>query len=133
MEELEINGLSSFVELVHAPLREYQDSSGEQYLYYSCEEVLESVANRINGTRNRILVLVDGPPGSTGKNARYPALPVILRFFSQHDMDFVMDDSGRPDEASVLADWEGLMEVRGMKYKRHDLGFEKGATVLSIS
>lgn len=55
------------------------------------------------------MLLVDGPPQSTGKRARFPALP-LLRERLNREAVVVLDDHHRKDEQMVLADWLGLFE-----------------------
>lgn len=53
------------------------------------------------------LLLIDGPPQSTGKWARYPALP-LLREKLGREAIVVLDDHHRKDEQEALAEWLGL-------------------------
>lgn len=50
------------------------------------------------------LLLIDGPPGSTGPQARYPAVP-ILRSRLAPDAVIGLDDAQRPDERAALERW----------------------------
>ena len=50
------------------------------------------------------LVFVDGPPGTTGPLARYPALPV-LRDRCAPGARFILDDAARPDERTIINRW----------------------------
>jgi predicted O-methyltransferase YrrM len=50
------------------------------------------------------LVLVDGPPGSTGPEARYPAMPMVFDRLTD-DALVVLDDAMRADEQAVGDRW----------------------------
>lgn len=125
-------GLNGFVELIYAPLREYLFPDGERLLFYTCEEQLAAVANGLNGKRTNILILVDGPPGSTGKHARYPALPIVLQYLGIHQLHVLLDDYCRPDEQEIVERWVELLKKRSLVYQKKELPFEKGACLLSI-
>jgi hypothetical protein len=55
------------------------------------------------------LLVVDGPPGSTGPDARYPAVPQ-LRDRLASEVIIVLDDTDRPEEQEVLARWVTELE-----------------------
>jgi hypothetical protein len=124
--------VAQVVELIHAPLRDYQAPSGDQYLYYGCEEKFAAMANHFNGQRANILLLVDGPPGATHKHARYPALPIALQYLASHNLDVLMDDAGRVDEKEIIGRWEELLGRRSLAFEKTELVFEKGACLLAI-
>lgn len=50
------------------------------------------------------VLIVDGPPGSTGPRARYPAVPRFLGTLHPASM-IVIDDATRDDEKKVIAQW----------------------------
>jgi predicted O-methyltransferase YrrM len=72
------------------------------------------------------LLFVDGPPGTTGKLARYPALPVLLDRLAP-DAAIVIDDGSRSDEREMVQRWRA--EVPGLTV-RH-LRTQKGGTLLT--
>ncbi|KUG54790.1 hypothetical protein AVL62_16235, partial [Serinicoccus chungangensis] len=89
------HGLEQFVEVRLAPLRPLS-LEGRDFEWYAIE-ALEDVEG-IN------FVLVDGPPQATGKEARYPAMPVLLGKLARHAEIFV-DDAERPDESAIIDRW----------------------------
>lgn len=95
--------LDGYVKLVHAPLIDWSD--GEHYLYYDCQSVLSSLALKYANQKPHILLFVDGPPGTTCTNARYPAIPLVFSFFYQSYIDVVLDDANRKDEKAVVKLW----------------------------
>jgi predicted O-methyltransferase YrrM len=50
------------------------------------------------------LLFVDGPPASTAKKARFPALPLLADRLSRRAI-IVADDLVREDEQEIVADW----------------------------
>lgn len=131
-ESLRQAGVSEFVEMNYAPLRNCSPSNGESFLYYACEERIAELSHLLRGRRARILVFVDGPPGATGKHARYPALPITLQHFSGHEIDVLMDDHDREDEKAIAKRWEVMLSERSLSGEKDVLRFEKGAILLSI-
>ena len=51
------------------------------------------------------MLLVDGPVGALGPQARYPALP-LLRERLLPGAVVLLDDADRPEEQEVLARWQ---------------------------
>ncbi|MBL3589733.1 MAG: hypothetical protein JMN24_08060 [gamma proteobacterium endosymbiont of Lamellibrachia anaximandri] len=131
-EKLRRADLDKLVDLIHAPLRDYVTPNGERFLYYACEETISSLGKMLNGRRANILLLVDGPPASTGKHARYPALPIVLQSLLNHRIDVFLDDYNRQEEKEIVERWSGILIERSIVYEQHVLPFEKGACLLSI-
>ncbi|WP_433328881.1 class I SAM-dependent methyltransferase [Spirillospora sp. CA-294931] len=50
------------------------------------------------------LVIVDGPPGTGGPEARYPAVPHLLPRCTDH-AQIMLDDAHRPEEQAVSKRW----------------------------
>lgn len=71
------------------------------------------------------LLFVDGPPASTGDQARYPALPLLGPALSP-DATVVLDDLVVPDMQQVLRRWLGAYPDFGAEL----LPLEKQAAVL---
>lgn len=97
--------LQEVVDVRYAPLQPWSDGSdgAVEYRWYAQEawEDLKGIG----------LLLVDGPPAATGRQARYPALPLLLSRCSG-DAVIVLDDTGRADEKALsdrwLAEWPEL-------------------------
>jgi len=122
---LAANGVSDSVELVHTPLVDWHDDNGT-YLYYDCDAVLQKVAAALGPEKARILVLVDGPPGATCANARYPAVPHVFNRLARHHIDVVLDDAGRPEEKAVIELWRQFWRKRGIRVEEATAVSEKG-------
>jgi predicted O-methyltransferase YrrM len=74
------------------------------------------------------VVVVDGPPGTTGPLARFPALPVLWDRLSPSAV-IILDDADREDERAVVAAWVELFPELTVERLRH----EKGAVILRRS
>lgn len=89
------HGLSEFVDVRLAPLSPRQTPRGE-FPWYSFHPA--DVIAPID------VLLVDGPPQSTGRHARYPALPLLLEHLAPRAA-IVVDDADRHDETEMLGYW----------------------------
>jgi hypothetical protein len=103
-------GLDNAVQLELTPLAPYMASDNTIYSYYNCRRVLKKMGKEFKGSR--LLVFVDGPPASTGKHARYPALPLILESFGVVFIDMIMDDCKRSDEKDIMSLWDKELHGR---------------------
>jgi hypothetical protein len=106
---------------------------------YSQLERITAAATALRRKRQRplqrVLVIVDGPPGATGPQARYPALPALLQAIPADparplQITLLLDDLIRADEQATAAAWQALLTARGIPSSRRDLPFEKGAMEL---
>lgn len=70
----------------------------------------------IEGRGPKIMVLVDGPPGATGHNARFPAHPKLLNHLSTAKFELILDDYNRTGEKSVVDKWIDLIRKRSKNY-----------------
>lgn len=131
LQSLKNNSLEYIVDLVHAPLVDYQ-YKGDNYLYYNCNEKLQELARIYKGRKAKFLVLVDGPPGATNKNARFPALPHLLNNLPEHTFTIIMDDYNRPEEKEITKMWTQILDSRYIQYTQEEIKCEKGCTILSI-
>jgi hypothetical protein len=106
--------LRRHAQLLLAPLEPWSDASGS-YSYYGQLERISATAAALRRKRQRplrqLLVIVDGPPGATGPQARYPAHPL--------QVNPLLDDLHHPE--------------RGIAATRRDHGFEKGALELRFA
>lgn len=132
LANLQSAGMAEAVQLVLAPLQPYTAPNGKTYPYYTCHEKLVELANGKQAPNYKILVMVDGPPGSTGKHARYPALPAVLTHFKNNPIDWVLDDYFRDDEKEVGALWIKECELAGLKAKTETIKMEKDAFFVSV-
>lgn len=123
---LNINQVSQYVDLIHAPLIEWQENE-QIFLYYDCETQLQHLAQQLSNKQAKILVLVDGPPGDTCKDARYPAIPYLFKYLAEHQIDILLDDSKRPQEKEVIEKWRTFWQSKSIPiFDQQLLNFEKG-------
>ena len=94
-ESVARHGLEDVVELRVAPLEDV-DVDGSTYRWYSVD-----VFDDLEGID---VLVVDGPPKSTGRSARFPALPILIERLSK-DARVVLDDSNRPEERRIFDRW----------------------------
>lgn len=125
-------GLANAVQLTLAPLAEWQSSDGQVYSYYSCQSTLAQLAKQKPGSLNRILVIVDGPPASTGPQARYPAGPLLVEQFPNVHIDFLMDDYVREDEKQVVQRWLAEINDQERVGALTEYKLEKDACLLTV-
>ncbi|MGI9528709.1 MAG: hypothetical protein ACR2NG_03285 [Acidimicrobiia bacterium] len=72
-------------------------------------------------------MIVDGPPGTTGPLARYPAVPILFDRLSPSALIF-LDDAYREDEQESVRRW--LDETGGISLPVPEL--EKGGVLMRI-
>ena len=87
----------------------------------------------LGNDKKNILILIDGPPGVTNKNARFPALPILLNHMSKHRLIVVMDDYDRDDERETFKLWEELAKKRSLTHNGKFIETEKGLAILTIN
>ena len=113
--ELETRGLTAWAAVVDAPLTDV-DLGGEVWRWYEPTAIPHAEIE---------LLLVDGPPGGTGPQARYPALPVLADRLAK-DVLVVLDDADRPDERAIASRWAAEFA----EFEQERLDFDRGTTVL---
>jgi len=115
-DEIKLHGLSDKVEIRIAPLKKVTIEN-EEWLWYSTD--------KIKFDQPIDLVVVDGPPVKTQKNARYPALPLLYDHLSENAV-VVMHDTNRSEETAIINLWLEKFEDFTVE-KFHS---EKGITLL---
>ncbi|GAA4889771.1 class I SAM-dependent methyltransferase [Streptomonospora salina] len=119
------HGLDDIVEIRDAPLTEWSPDSGADGDADEADRPWYDAA-AVADLHDIGLVFVDGPPGSTAEQARYPALPVLIPRCAS-DAVFVLDDADRPDERAVEERW--LEEFPELSVEEEQT--EKGARVFT--
>lgn len=113
--ELDAYGLAERARVIDAPLVDLE-LEGEQWPWY---ELGPDVPERID------LLVVDGPPGTTRSQARYPALPVLRERLAPGALVF-LDDTDRTQEQAIVRRWVGGID--GLEER--PLAIARGATLL---
>jgi hypothetical protein len=75
-------------------------------------------------------VLVDGPPASTGPQARLPALAVVLPHLRGAELELLLDDYDRPDEKAIAVSWMETLKDAGLAPTLTERKLEKGACII---
>ena len=95
---VEDQSLSDWVRVEFAPLIE-RNLRGQVFEWYSAE---------LAGEDKIDVLIVDGPPGSTGPMARFPAIPLLKKSLSPSASVF-LDDINRPEEREILSKWQVML------------------------
>ncbi len=115
-ERIREHRLDNIAEIAHVPLREVQLKQASWDWYD---------AARIDPDIKIDLLVIDGPPGQIQNISRYPALPLLSKYFSD-EVVILLDDAGRPDEKIILDMW-----AREFPDFEHEcIPAEKGAALL---
>ncbi|MCD2444043.1 class I SAM-dependent methyltransferase [Agromyces sp. SYSU K20354] len=122
------HGLDDIVEVRFAPLVEVLIGRGDESLKEESTSRLWYDTAAIEDVSDIGVVFIDGPPASTGLEARYPALPALLPKCSD-DVVIVLDDAARPDELAVGDRW--LAEYPQLRRRMEPA--EKGAHVFTVA
>jgi len=103
---VEQHGVAHRCRVVHAPLVDTV-VDGKSYKWYDLTKV--ELPEQIH------LVLVDGPPKSTGPLARYPAIPLLYDRL-RTGATVLIDDAARPDEREALARWAEMYPALSVNF-----------------
>jgi hypothetical protein len=93
---LDAHDLRQFAEIRRAPLEACRVGD-ETFNWYE--------ASTLADLRDVTMLIVDGPPSSTGPLARYPALPLMWDRLAPGAL-VLIDDVGRDDEQRVVERWQ---------------------------
>ncbi len=117
---LEQHGVADFAEVRLAPLVPVQ-VPGHQTPWYS--ELQWGDLHDIG------LLVVDGPPSTTGRRPRYPAAPLLLPRMSSQAV-IVVDDLIRPEDREVVQSWRAMLPDFDYEYlntfQKHAGVFRRG-------
>jgi predicted O-methyltransferase YrrM len=94
-EQLARHGLSDFAQVLVAPITA-ATVGADKWQWYD-----RSVLPQISID----MLVIDGPPESTGPLARYPAGPLLFPQLGASAAVF-LDDAARPDETAIAAKWQ---------------------------
>lgn len=99
---LSAHGLEDWAEVCICPLTSVTTPRGEMQWYDL--SAAQALPKRID------ILLVDGPPGTVGRDARYPAGPLLGPRIARGGL-LVLDDADRPDERETIGLWldEGIV------------------------
>lgn len=127
---LKIENLLDNIQLYHLQLINIEINN-QKFKYYDCSKEMEKLSQ--NKNIKNILVLVDGPPGNTCNQARYPAMYYLTKYFRSHNIDIVLDDYKRAEEKKVVDMWEELLKQKKITYSNVEIETEKGLLFCQIT
>ncbi len=109
--------LSKYATVIDTPLIAH-DIEGKKWMWYDLSQLPD---NKID------VLIIDGPPSTTGPLARYPAGPLLFNQLSAH-AHIIIDDSNREDEKEIIKQWqESFFQMTQLPY----ISCEKGCTILA--
>jgi len=115
-EQIDKHELSDYVDIIHAPIQEYEENN-KTFKWYSIES-LENV-------KEIDLLIIDGPGPDVSDDPRYGALPLLLNNLSSNAV-IILDDGARSGEQKIVNQW--LKQFENLKSEYLDL--EKGAYII---
>ena len=123
-KNIEVNSVGDISIIMDCPLNDYL-IDGETWKWYETREL--SFTDKID------LLIIDGPPRSTQNLARYPAIPLLHKYFSDNVI-ILLDDANRADEVIIIEKWIVYLEKEGYKINMERyINYEKGMVLLNIN
>lgn len=95
--ELARHGLADWAQVIAAPLRAHP-LQGETWPWYA--------TGRLPAGLPIDMLVIDGPPQASGRQARYPAGPLLFPLLAPGATVY-LDDAARSDEQAILRRWRG--------------------------
>ena len=114
--EIQLHSLSDRAEVRTAPLEEIK-TDHRDWIWYSTDA--------IHFDQPIDMLVIDGPPVKTQKNARYPALPLLHQYLAPKAV-IILHDTDRSSESEIIRKWQN--EFEGLTIQT--LYSEKGITIL---
>ena len=115
-QHLRNQGLEEWATVVDAPLVSYPEPLAPTWY---------STANLHLADATIDLLVIDGPIGSSGVLARYPALPALWSRLGAN-CAVILDDADRPEEIETIERW-----ITEFSLVKQSLTAEKGCALLS--
>lgn len=116
IDDLSLHQLQSEINVIYAPLCDVQINQ-TNWKWYDL--------NKVKSFPLIDMLIVDGPPSTLQKHARYPALHLLRKHFSE-DITIFIDDAGRKEEQEFINLW--LNEFPEFKFETIET--EKGVVIL---
>jgi predicted O-methyltransferase YrrM len=110
-------GLDAYADVLHSPLCSAL-YDGVTYAWYDTGSLPDDSID---------MLVIDGPSGFSGKNARYPVMPVCYPYLAPGCHIF-LDDAARPDEREIVAMW--LAGYPGLNHRFHET--QRGCSQLTL-
>lgn len=127
-------GLTRVTQLLLSPLVQLArnpEPFGSQP-YYDCGQALQDFLSALPADTENLLVLVDGPPGSTCPKARYPALPEVCARTRHLNVSYLLDDASRQDETEILRHWRRHLTSHQIRHTVETWKSQKGVVKITV-
>lgn len=122
-KNLEVNYIGDISTLINCPINDYLIDN-EKWKWYELDGL--TFTHKID------ILIIDGPPRTTQKLARYPAIPILYKHFSDNVM-ILLDDAKRPDEIVIVEKWIEFLEKKGCRIIiERNLNYEKGLVLIIV-
>ena len=84
--------MEKYANIIYSPLKNYKNFKWYDLSYV---ENIDSID----------MLVIDGPPIKIGRNARYPAIPLLLDKLSKNAI-ILLDDANRSNEKATIENWK---------------------------
>jgi hypothetical protein len=122
-KNIEVNDIEDISIIMNSPLNDYL-IDGETWKWYE--------TNKLTFTDKIDLLIIDGPPRTTQRLARYPAIPILHNFFSDNVI-ILLDDANRLDEKIIIERWIEYLTGKGFEITIENYSnFDKGMALVNI-
>ena len=114
VDAIKDHNLNNYAQVIHSPLIKYSNRDFEWY----DTELLPNI-DKID------LLIIDGPPANSAKNARYPAIPLMINKLKKGSI-IILDDASRKYEKQILTLWKKEYDCFEYNY----INNSKGACII---
>lgn len=125
-ELLARHGLEQYARVHEAPLKAWEPLTtselGNDWQWYTVPDEVASLSDIA-------LLVVDGPPASSGQHARYPAVPQFRAQMSVESF-VLLDDAQREEEQAIANAWSTEFGLTLDLRLNRERDFEKGLAIL---
>ena len=108
--EIQNHLLTNYSKIIHAPLIKYPNYDFQWYDIKS-----------LNKIEQIDLLIIDGPPSKDSKNARYPALPLLIKKLKKGSI-IILDDANRNYEKNIIKIWKKEYDCLEFTYINNSKG-----------
>ena len=118
IDELKKHNLEKYAKVIHAPLKKHTFPMSDLYSNYLVWYNIDDAIDEIDSID---LFIIDGPPAKNSKNARFPALPIMLDKINK-GATIVLDDAKRKNEQETIHLWKKEYDCFDFHYIENDKG-----------
>ena len=123
-KNINVNEIEDISTVMDCPINDYL-IEGETWKWYETEGL--TFTDKID------LLIIDGPPRTTQNLARYPAIPILHKHFSDNII-ILLDDAKRPDEIVILEKWIVFLKKHNYHVTFTQFNnYEKGMVILEVN